>query len=45
MRKAEAQANPEEKPLLTKKWRKKPRLFTDYINKIDLDDFGKHKSS
>ena len=41
---AEAQANPEEKPVIDEEMKKKASAFYDYINKIDLDDFGKHKS-
>jgi bifunctional DNase/RNase len=41
---AEAQANPEERPVIDEEMKKKASAFYDYINKIDLDDFGKHKS-
>ena len=40
----EPQANPEGKQVIDEEMRKKASAFYDYINKIDLDDFGKRKS-
>ena len=42
--KTEPQANQEEKPVIDEEMKKKASAFYDYINKIDLDDFGKHQS-
>ena len=42
--KTEPQANQEEKPVIDEEMKKKASAFYDYINKIDLDDFGKHRS-
>ena len=41
---AEPQANPEGKQVIDEEMKKKASAFYDYINKIDLDDFGKRKS-
>jgi hypothetical protein len=41
---AEPQANPEAKQVIDDEMKKKASAFYDYINKIDLDDFGKRKS-
>lgn len=40
----ESQANPEGKQVIDEEMKKKASAFYDYINKIDLDDFGKRKS-
>ena len=40
----EPQANPEGKQVIDEEMKKKASAFYDYINKIDLDDFGKRKS-
>jgi bifunctional DNase/RNase len=40
----EPQANREEKQVIDDEMKKKASAFYDYINKIDLDDFGKRKS-
>ena len=40
----EPQPNQEEKPVIDEEMKKKASAFYDYINKIDLDDFGKHQS-
>jgi uncharacterized protein len=40
----EAQPNPEGKQVIDEEMKKKASAFYDYINKIDLDDFGKRKS-
>jgi len=37
-------ANPQEKQVIDEEMKKKASAFYDYINKIDLDDFGKHQS-
>jgi bifunctional DNase/RNase len=37
-------ANPEGKQVIDEEMKKKASAFYDYINKIDLDDFGKRKS-
>jgi hypothetical protein len=36
--------NPEGKQIIDEEMKKKASAFYDYINKIDLDDFGKRKS-
>jgi hypothetical protein len=41
---AELPPNPEGKQVIDEEMKKKASAFYDYINKIDLDDFGKHKS-
>ncbi len=41
---AEQSPNPEGKQVIDEEMKKKASAFYDYINKIDLDDFGKHKS-
>jgi hypothetical protein len=41
---SEPQANPEAKQVIDDEMKKKASAFYDYINKIDLDDFGKRKS-
>jgi bifunctional DNase/RNase len=41
---AEPQANQEQKQVIDEEMKKKASAFYDYINKIDLDDFGKRKS-
>ena len=40
----EPQANREDKQVIDDEMKKKASAFYDYINKIDLDDFGKRKS-
>jgi hypothetical protein len=40
----ESQANPEGQQVIDEEMKKKASAFYDYINKIDLDDFGKRKS-
>jgi len=40
----EPQASPEVKQVIDDEMKKKASAFYDYINKIDLDDFGKRKS-
>ena len=40
----EPPANPEGKQVIDEEMKKKASAFYDYINKIDLDDFGKRKS-
>ena len=40
----EPQTNPEGKQVIDDEMKKKASAFYDYINKIDLDDFGKRKS-
>jgi bifunctional DNase/RNase len=40
----EPQANPEGQQVIDEEMKKKASAFYDYINKIDLDDFGKRKS-
>ena len=41
---AEQPSNPEGKQVIDEEMKKKASAFYDYINKIDLDDFGKRKS-
>ena len=41
---AEQPPNPEGKQVIDEEMKKKASAFYDYINKIDLDDFGKRKS-
>ena len=41
---AEPPANPGGKQVIDEEMKKKASAFYDYINKIDLDDFGKRKS-
>jgi len=38
------QANPQEKQVIDEEMKKKASAFYEYINKIDLDDFGKRQS-
>jgi uncharacterized protein len=40
----EPKANPEGQQVIDEEMKKKASAFYDYINKIDLDDFGKRKS-
>jgi bifunctional DNase/RNase len=40
----ESKANPEGQQVIDEEMKKKASAFYDYINKIDLDDFGKRKS-
>lgn len=40
----EQSTSPEGKQIIDEEMRKKASAFYDYINKIDLDDFGKRKS-
>jgi bifunctional DNase/RNase len=41
---AEQPTSPEGKQIIDEEMKRKASAFYDYINKIDLDDFGKHKS-
>jgi len=41
---AEQLPNAEGKQIIDEEMKKKASAFYDYINKIDLDDFGKRKS-
>ena len=42
-RRTSRQANPQEKQVIDEEMKKKASAFYEYINKIDLDDFGKRQ--